>query len=171
MNLNSNMKQIIELLNSEKLGGYAQSPLPSDIDKKFIEIVRIFVKLPPDEREATRRHFSSDDPWPLLAFAERMANLAVRELSADSVMDGLIALAIESCRYDQRETLLILSLLYDSAEKIGMNGSEALKRAALFATTECAQTLEQYARKPATIRSMGYEEMETSTGFAYRRTW
>jgi hypothetical protein len=55
----------------------------------------------------------------LLIFALRMANKAIREQSAECVLNGMTALCIESEEFDPRENAAYSEVLRDAAESIG----------------------------------------------------
>jgi hypothetical protein len=138
------------------------------------KIINIFVNSPSDGRRELIDALNSDHTFVLLAFAERMAALGVRERSRQRLFEGLIAIVIENFRYDTRENILILSLLNHSCVKIGVDPVELFREAASFADQEAADELNQFVKRPPEskgIKSMGYKEVMAQDGFRYQRTW
>lgn len=171
MDNQQDVDQIIKGLTVENTAGYGLWLLPCKLDKNLSLIINTYSKLPPDAYVEYRKKFNPYNPWPLFTFAERMAILGVREHSIQRIFEGLIALAIEDFRYDYREALLILSLLYHSASKISADPLNLFDKAAMFASRETANRLRDFARHPTPIHQMGYIEAISEDGFKYLRTW
>jgi hypothetical protein len=170
--LPANAEDIILMLTLENTGGYGSWPLPCPLDDEITKLIKIFITATPLERKVVSEEAAKLKlNFVFLAFSERMAILGVRENSANRLFDGLMAHVIEDFRYDYRENLLIISLLYHSTVKIGINPVDLFQRAAAFARPEAANFIVKFAENPTGIRSMGYEEMMTPEGFSYKRTW
>ena len=160
---------VIKDLESHNTSGYRYWPLPCPMDDKISALIKTFVHLEPADRATVFGKVKKS--FLFLAFSERMAVLAVRENSESRLFDGLIAHVLEDFSHDYRENLLILSLLYHSAVKLGSNPIELFRKAAALASPKSADRLVGFAQNPGSIRSMGYEEITTLDGFDYRRTW
>lgn len=171
MDNQQDVDQIIKGLTVENTAGYGSWPLPCMLDENLSIVINTYSKLPPNAYVGYRKKFNPYNPWPLFTFAERMAILGVREHSIQRIFEGLIALVIEDLRYDSREALLILSLLYHSASKISADPINMFDKAAMFASREMANILSDFARYPTPIYKMGYIETISDDGFKYLRTW
>ncbi len=156
-------------LESENAVGYGLWHLPCPLDYKISELVNLFLQLESSERQQV--YGKCSNAFLLLAFSERMAIWGVRTSSETKLFEGLIAHVVEGFSHDYRENLLVLSLLYHSACKIGSDPSGLFEKAATFASPKAADYLRQFAHKPASIRSMGYKEVMTVDGFSYKRSW
>lgn len=161
----------INSLTIENIRGYGLRPLPCLLDEKLSFVITTYSKLSLAAREEFRKKFNPYHPWPLFTFAERMAILGVREQSTQRLFEGLVALVIEDCRYDTREALLILSVLYHSAVKVSANPLDLFEQAAMVASPEMADVLRDFARHPTPIQQMGYTESMSEDGFTYQRLW
>lgn len=96
-----------------------------------------------------------------MAYAERMAILAVRKQSPDLLKKGLLALVLEGFKLDPREDIMRLALLDHRAIKIGVNPKQLFEEAATFATGEAIEHLRQFTLRKAqdkSIESMGFSE-------------
>ena len=167
----NNIGDIIERVESEDYFGYAKWPFPCHIDEEMSKIVNIFLSSGQTERESIFE--IKKKPFLFLAFSRRMAILGVREQSEQRLFEGLIAHVIEDFRYDYRENLMELSLLYHSATKIGSNPVELFERAATFATPETAKHITSFAHRTPELKSiatMGFKEIMTPDGFSYEST-
>lgn len=150
--------------------GYLAQPLPVARDTEICAFV--------SEAYGTaaapnviRDSLSRDHASVLLVFGERMASLAVRR-SDPSILDcALKAVCLALTVGNSREGLLVLPLLWHSAELLRLDAPAVFDRAGreggCLGLTEFAQ------RRPEdqTIESMGYVEDRDAEGFRYRRTW
>jgi hypothetical protein len=159
---------MIAKLDSENSVDYLSRPLPCAMDEEISELIGLLVSLKLNERMAFCDRVK---PFLLLAFSERMAILGVRRHAESDLLNGLMAHIIKDFGFDYRENLLLLSLLYHSASRIGSDPVDLFQKAAAFASPKSADYLLGFARKPSSIRSMGYKEVMTLDGFGYERTW
>jgi hypothetical protein len=147
--------------------------MPSEVDNAVVEFLEEFCEAQPATRDQIRTNLTQDYTAGLLSFAARMAVLAVRERSPKRVLDGLLAIAIEDCRVDTREDYLILSLLLHSGIKIGADLDTLFGKAAVCARPYVAQVLQGFLQahrnEKKLIRSMGFQEVQTTSGFDYIR--
>lgn len=150
------------------------SPIPCGFDLRLSSFMDIFVKATKEEQSFIISSFSDDYSSTFFLFSERMACLAVRERSEKYLFEGLIAHAIEGAKFDWRENILVLSLIYHSAVKIGVDPVTLFKRASEFAEEPIAHIIHEFPdRKPEdrSIEAMGYIESSDKDGFKYKRTW
>lgn len=57
-------------------------------------------------------------------FSGQLAEMAVQYNSEEYLKQSLIALLIENCKFDARDTMVSMSEVFHSAQKIGMRGNE-----------------------------------------------
>lgn len=153
--------------------GYGASPLPSERDGEIAALVAYLVEeLRPDTPNLALEACHAPV---LLAFAERMATLAIRRHSADHLRDGLRAVALAgSVASDPREVLLILPLLWRSAQILGLDPSAefgAIGRSLAGPGGEQLIAFLSRSEEDRGIQAMGYSEAIEEDGFRYRRTW
>ena len=101
-------------------GDYRFWPLPSQVDEQVMNLIGDLMRAADDERKTFLSGLAERGGYALLAFAERMSMLGVRRSSADTLRLGLVALVLAMHRIDPRMGLMILSLLYRSAEKLDL---------------------------------------------------
>jgi len=167
-------KTIISSLGTERTAGYLAFPLPNPIDVEILKIIDSYIGANDYSRNLLRQEFLRQRQGDaLLAFSERMAILAVRENNPQRIFEGLIAHVIEDIRWDYRENLLILVLLYHSAVKIGVDPVALFEKAAGFATPKTVQFLHEYILKGEKdiMKMGGYSEVMRPDGFWYERNW
>jgi hypothetical protein len=165
-------EDIILMLALKNTAGYSSWPLPCPLDDEITNLINSFITATPLEQNVVSEEAAKLKlNFVFLAFSERMAILGVRENSQNRLFKGLMAHVIEDFRYDYRENLLVISLLYHSAVKIGIDPVDLFQRAAAFARPRVADFIVKFAKSPTGIRSMGYEEIMTPDGFGYKRTW
>jgi hypothetical protein len=164
----------LQLLDSKQSNGYGNLPIPCAIDDEVHALVAHLVALDPAGRRDLLSRMTQRHGYALLAFAERMAALAVREVRPELVDIGLSAAAISADLVDFRDALMVLSLLYRSAEKLGLDPSAAFAKVESFGNQyfdECIRRFPHRAEADRSIQAMGYVESEDQEGFRYQKTW
>ncbi len=162
------IEEMIRKVEAQDTVGYGYWPLPCPLDDEISEIVNAFLQAAPAEREAAYGKVNRSSLF--LGFSERMAILAVRKNSERPLFEGLIAHVIEDFRFDARENLVRLSLLYHSASKIGLDPIALFDRAAALATPKAAKYIRDFARRSPELRrieAMRFRETITPEGFSY----
>lgn len=161
-------------LKIENSAGYWTSPIPSHLDESISESLRHWIKWSSESRAEARSHLGDHEGGFLRGYSERMATLAVRERSPKLIFLGLVALGLEGGRFDWRENLLVISLHYDAANRIGEDADAIFREAAALFEAEIGNAIMEYAnRSPEgkTIKSMGYEANGDGDAFQYVRNW
>lgn len=161
-------------LKSDDRSGWGLLPIPCSFDKDISSVVQRCIEGTAEEQLFIRDTFTDKDSFAFLCFSERMASLAVREKSEKYIFEGLIAHVIEGGKFDWRENILVLSLLYHSAVKIGSDPAVLFNKAAEFASGEIKEIIRSFpnrAPEDRDIGAMGYVESENEQGFCYKRTW
>ena len=165
---------LVGLLSSPQSDGYLQRKLPCELDALATNIVDDYIKGTDKEKSAILANFGPNQSFAWLAYAERMASLAVRELSRLILFRGLIALIIEGFKLDARENILVLSLLNHSASKIKIDASVLFEEAARLAPEATAMQFRCFLNRSPdqkNIKVMGYEEQDCEGGLLYLRNW
>ncbi len=161
-------------LSSPACNGYLQRPLPCDLDARVDALIDAYVNNSASVKLKITTAIGPEQTFGLLAFAERMAILSVRQKSREPLMKALLALVVEGFRCDAREDILMLALINHSAMKVGADPTQLFNEAACHASTEVAHYLREFAgRQPEgkSIQAMGYSEDMTSDGFNFARNW
>jgi len=154
--------------------GYINQPYGYVLDHLVSEVLDMFRRANPDERAWLSAQFRSDHSSTFTCYAERMAIWAVRLKQPELILKGLLALALDDGRFDDREDILIMAPLYHSAVKLGLDPKPLFLQAADVAGPGLATTLRQFPDRPESNRnlaSMGYIETKSPEGFGYRRNW
>ena len=159
-------KLSISVLKREDNIGYGSQDLPSKRDAELRAVLERELIADPSPRV-------TPDMFPVLrVFAERATSLAVREANPSLLRLGLQALALADLR--SRESLTILPLFIDAAERVGMDPR------VLFGTVgngfggQIQKVLGDFLGRDSGDRSltaMGYEISGDGATFRYRRTW
>lgn len=166
--------ELIAVMAGPQATGYGLRPIPCELDRTIEGIVDTYAQSVPEERQAIAALFDSRHAFTLMAYAERMAILAVRQHSLDAVRRGITALAIEGFKLDPRENILRLALLHHSASKLNEDAKLVFDSVADLAEANAAQEIRQFALRPASdqrIETMGYGEDQSLDGFTYSRRW
>ncbi|WP_193368408.1 hypothetical protein [Pelagibius marinus] len=160
------------LLERAAGSAYSRQSIPSDLDTAIGEALARLPSCDDADRALVAEGIAGDHARGLKLFAERMASLAVRKHDPGPLKTGLAALLIAARSEDDREVLLVLSLLHDAAIKVA-GSAEALfvEAGSLFGQAELLDGFLRRADKDKRIQVMGYEESETEDGFLYVRSW
>jgi hypothetical protein len=161
-------------LKSTNTRGYGEQLIPSALDNKIANIINIFSESDEKTRQTIRVAFNQQHSFTFLTFSERMAALAVRKGSFARLFEGLIAHALENGCYDTRENIIILSILYRSAVKLGLDPFELFEKTATYATEPMAAILKAFPNRSdldKSIETMGFKEASDQDGFLYLRLW
>jgi hypothetical protein len=108
----------------------------------------------------------------LNGFAHRMATLAVRSRDSAIVVQGLVAAQLVMMVDDPRDALVTYSLLYRSAEEVGVGASELFCSTSFMPSGEFQETPAEFAKRDPAIRSisaMGMMLVDTPEGPAFRQ--
>jgi len=104
-------------------------------------------------------------------FAKAMAVESIREYSEGKILSGLLALAIENCKFDSRDSTIVLSLVFHSAQKLSIDTTALFERVAELSAPDAANLFRNFVTRAVAERSIalfGYKEGEDPPGlFSY----
>jgi len=170
-NIENDLKKILESLMDDKHSDYLSQPIPCELDYVIGDLVNLYKGFSPTERKAAYSLIEERNSYVLLAFAERMAALGVREKSRERLLDGLLSLIIENYSADWRDNLTKLAPLYHSAVKIGVDPQSLFTEAATYGNNEVAEIIRDFPQREQESRSIeafGYKEDYEPDGFRYK---
>jgi hypothetical protein len=163
----------LSLLDSANNEGYGNARLPCMRDEEIAGVVRLIDG--PEAFVHAKAALGHGHGAVLAAFAERMASLAVRTRSLQSLRDGLgaeqLSLAVIG---DSRDSLPGLSLLFRASEILEVDPKVEFAAVAALAAPPDNQPLLDFVGRDAEDRSlvsMGYIEDRDDDGFRFERTW
>lgn len=171
INIEDDLRNIFNSLIDDEHMDYSSQPIPYELDYVVSDLVNLYKSLSPVEREIVYSLASERNSYTLLAFAERMAALAVREKSRERLLDGLLSLIIENYNADWRDNVTKLAPLYHSAVKIGIDPQSLFTEAASYGNNEVAEVIRDFSQREPEDRSIeafGYKETYESDGFRYK---
>ena len=163
----------IELLSNVSESKYWADKLPSTIDTKIAKICTLYMQASSIQRQVLSSSLTRRTSFNLSAFAIRMAMLSVRQRGEDMLLDGLVALVIglDWLDTDVREVLMDLSVIYNSAAKIG-DPDHLFHTVVQYAVEERTKRviLSYITRSPEDkqIETMGWQEIDGPNGLIYR---
>jgi hypothetical protein len=154
--------------------GYGRLPIPQARDGEISNLIATWMNLNEPSRNESVLQITEQQSTVFLAYSERMASLAVRERNQELLVFGLIALGLDGWRFDWRENIMILSLHYDAAKRIGAKSELLFAKAAALLNERVANALHSFIGRPAadkSLEAMGYIAAADDQGFRYERTW
>lgn len=147
--------------------GYLARPLPDVLDRTVVNALASAGSIGADRPLAS--HSRAADSV-LEAFAERAASLAVRTRDAGWIRSGVAALCATSTASDRREAEMVLCLLHDAAQRLGLSPGEVFS-AGLSSKRDLIETFLRRNENDKSPSSMGYVAAADADGFRYLRAW
>ena len=152
--------------------GYWSDKIPSADDEGLKGICALYSAAQAEQKRPAAARMTRKTGEILMAFAVRMAMLAVRRQSPDDVTAGLVALLIvlDSSCVDRREVMMSLAPLYSSAARLGDAAGLFRTAAESALDRRSREVLTGFLRRsPEELRlgSMGWKEMEGPGGLIY----
>src|SRR5688572_789666 len=111
---------------------YAKTPLPSDLDRRFAELLSFFMASEDSIKQELFSKLSGKSGF-LLVFARRMSVLAIRAKDRSTLLPAVMALVLEDFHPDGRDTMVRLSMVRHAALKTGANCAALMREAAQHA--------------------------------------
>ena len=167
--------QSIQKLTVARLVGWGTSRIPNDVDAEIKDIINKYLSLGDDgAKKSIRESVGRDQKRVFLAFAERMASLAVRLNSQEPLMMAMMAMFLQIGIGDVREDIIILTLIHAAAEKISSDPRFVFLESARQFGLNDTSGLEAYlgrSNESKSLKSMGYSEGVDEDGFRFVRLW
>jgi len=154
--------------------GYGPSKLPSPLDEDLGVFIDQIAAAGPIGVADVLSKVSDTGRQVLLAYAERMASLAVRRRDQGLLLRGIVALVVGGLDRNARESLMVMALVEDSAERIGADLEDTLEAVSKIVGHPGTVNLVLWlTRKPEvrTLESMRYVAGADDDGFRYRLDW
>lgn len=162
----------------DKLNGYPMwvdldPPTRSDAFGAVSELGDTFQRATPESRRLISGALGRSAKYVMSQFSRDKAVEGVRNRSRTAIVEGLIPVAMAGGRSDNFTGGSLLSMLFHSAEKSGLDAEEAFAYAAQFATDEESATqIREFPRLPPKMRSIerfGFHERKTPDGVTYEQ--
>jgi len=144
---------------------------PEELMRSIAEICDKYVSVTDDERAEIRSFVTFEISFVFFKFSQEMAEKAVQQASETYLMQSLVALVIEDCKFDERDSSVALSKVFHSAERIGVRGKEFFLSVASISGPDMAHLLRGFAAGTPSqrdISAVGFQEGKNADGlFAY----
>ena len=115
-----------------------------------------------NKRKFIRNSFNDDASWNLILQSRVLAVEAVRQQDYDLVKKGIILHSIENARYDLRDNIIRLSLLYNSGKKLKEDPDILFREIAKISDSKIKNVLLSFPKRTPenkSITAMGYKEI------------
>lgn len=149
---------------------YFRRQLPCEYDNMLGDVIRRFIV---EEPEEVRRFWACDifsGVWGHFgAYATRGAMIAVREGSAELLMQALIATSIEARGIDDyRLSFITLSLVHHSAVLLDVDIERLFQQAEVYSVSRGGLIgFLDRSERDKSIQAMGYHQWDTPAGIIY----
>lgn len=164
----------LQELDAAKVPGYGASKIPNEIDEKITRTLKSYLELNEEEKKELKEKVRREHKFVFLAFAERMASLAIRAKSQEPLIVAMMAMFLQIGVGDVREDIVILILIYAAAHKLGLDPRSVFMEAARQFGLNDTSGLEAFLKRSnedKSLDSMGYVEGSDEDGFRFVRTW
>jgi hypothetical protein len=163
---------LVDLLESAKAG--LPDQVPAALDREFSEIARAYRKADPPLRQQVRDQIPNEYWLPLLKLADRCAEWALLDKDPVHIEDGLTAYCLEDFRFDERENLVHLSMLWYAGKILHADAAMLFNQVGRYGSSHGLQELSGFSARPEDAKSpwsMGLETYEEAghTRFRVRR--
>ncbi len=161
------------LLPEEKPSGNPDAPGPAMLHPKLLELCQLYLSSTLEQRMFIRSRIDRRLGGRLLGFSYGAAILGLRQKSEQRLRVGLVAHAIEDLAAgDVRDNLVILTLLFDAAKRIGSDPSTLFREVAGTSAPAMSAVLLDYLKRDPQLQTpecMGFREVETPEGVGYQQ--
>ena len=149
--------------------------LPDELKLEVSQLVECFRVLDPQSLSLMSAAVKPRFSFVFLWYAKEMSVQAVRQRDHRLIFEGLASLAIENAAFDLRESIIVMTLLFNSALKLGADAPGLfLKAATLAGNNELAGALANFPNRPEEKRAISvfnFAEAETNEGLHLCRAW
>lgn len=149
---------------------YEGAPVPYAFDEDLRRMVNYISLIEDPFRQEFMSLLRGEHRSLLFIYAGRMASRAVRSSKVEFIQEGLKALAIIYRLGDNREAITLTSVLYKSAQRIGLDPKHVFESTSL-PFPEYRQLIDELfaqRKRDWSIKAMGFVESEDQDGFRYR---
>jgi hypothetical protein len=161
-------------LNSVRLAGWGVSRIPNEIDDEITDVIKGYLELDDGGKRKIRESVERDQKFVFLAFAERMASLAIRLRSQEPLTMAMMAMFLQIGTGDVREDIVVLTVIHAAAQKLGIDPRSVFLESARRFGFDDTFGLEAFLKRSdedKSLASMGYVEGTDEDGFRFVRTW
>lgn len=118
-----------------------------DTNQGLLKLIGLYKQSSLEQREFIRKSIDNKIAGQLLSYSYIAAIESVRENSKEKLYDGFIAQSIENSRWDYRDNVIILFLLYNSAKRLGENIDMVINKAAELSSSDFADFLTEFTKR------------------------
>jgi hypothetical protein len=161
-------------VDQDAFRGYGPSRLPSRLDKEVSVYVDDLRRGGPRRIVEATERASERGRRVLRAYAERMASLAVREVDPDLLVRALIALTIGGLAQNERESMMVMSLIENSAKRLELDLESLFEQVSSMVGHQGTAAFAIWLRRSQHDRSlsaMKFVESADEGGFRYKLEW
>ncbi len=152
--------------------GYAEWPIPSDVDQDIMTVVDWYQQADRELRLEFESVLSRRARKLFVIFSQRMASLAARDKSDHYIRYGFIALIIENEKYDVRYSWRAWRLLHNVAFRMGLDTARICLDLSAIATGKAKESCEALAKYNEPAQIIGdFKEIQRPDGVFYSAIW
>jgi hypothetical protein len=137
-------------------------------------VIKGYLELNDGGKRKVRESVERDQKFVFLAFAARMASLAIGLRSQEPLTMATMAMFLQIGTGDVREDILVLTVIHAAAQKLGIDPRSVFLESARQFGLDDTSGLEAYLKRSdedKSLASMGYVEGMDEDGFRFVRTW
>jgi hypothetical protein len=147
-----------------KVGDFVHSELPSDVIASIEKLVDAFSTADAEQKHRIVRGVHYTFSFVFFSYAGRAAVESVRQKRPDLLRRGLLALGIENCTFDARDSLRTLVKIYNSTRKFPqVDAAKLFEDAARISCAPFSATLSDFISRPEEQKSLAAFGLKEST--------
>jgi hypothetical protein len=140
------LQSVLRTIERDRTPSYRAAPWPCVLDEQLATLLLIHRLSDERGRRALRASLGPQHVARLLAYAQRMTELALRKRAPDRLFDAVLALLVEDLETDGRRTAGLLHDVVLACGELGIGAGELLARATRFASPRAAELIDAFAR-------------------------
>lgn len=122
--------------------------------KILVELIDEFEKLPNQNKESIRMGLSNTDCRNIIMLSDYLANSSINNKSYIFLKVSLILISIEDFKWDPRENLIRLSIIWFVAEKLKSDPKLLFTNAATISSAKTAEYINDFIIRPKNLKSL-----------------
>lgn len=137
------------------------------LDGRIVRLCHVYADGDDLMRAAIRSRVRPSLAESLLSFSMRRALRGIGGLGSTSVFEAAVALAVEDCKTDARETVQALAVVWEAAKRCNMSPDSCLFNVASMATAKTAELIHGFASRSDEQKRMdafGFKLLDTPDG-------
>jgi hypothetical protein len=126
----------------------------SEIIYKIKKPISLYEKFGTEDKELFRKHIKNSQRLSLLNISELIAETALNSKDKDLAKIALYIHSIEDFKYDPRENIIYLSIIWYVCEKLSINPIELFSKVASLSSPQANKFILEFVERPTSLKNL-----------------